>query len=331
MNQVEGIQIREIATYHPETVRDNDYFEEAFGGKGFLARMISEDTLGRDKRFVIKPGSDENALTLGIEASKRVLEKAGLKGSDVDMICFCSFTPEYVTPPSSLIIHNEIGGKDTAFCYDMNVNCAGMLFAVEQLSKYMAASTGYNRVLVVAAEALTKMFAPDDIFNQVCFGDCGCALILEKTDDKSKIVDTRVYVESDQINLTKSPICGFSNISTAEQKDRYFCFNAPTITSEKSAHVVLDMLKEHNLEVSDVKVFLTSQFTKDIGAVYYDTLGVSEEQKKYIGDRYGYTGANSLFVCMDELLEEGKIERGDYVVLWTVGGSMQYIATLIRY
>lgn len=331
MNEVQGIQIRNLAVYHPDTIRDNTYYMNLYKEQSDEVRNWAEEHLGRDKRYIVDPESNENTISMAIEACKRVLEKESLTGKDIDMICFTTMSPEYLSPPGALIIHNAIDGKEEAFCYDLNANCVGMVFAFEQLSRYMTAAKGVIRALLVGAECLSKMFAPEDIMSQVCYGDSACAVIIEKTDDISKIVDSDYYVESDLYIHAKSPICGLSNISHSAKENLYYSFHPSRITVDKSAAKIRQMLEVHNLQVSDIKLFCFSQFAKPLSMQMLDELGAKEEQRIYVGGRFGYTGANSPFLCLHEAIREKRVQRGDFILMWTLGASTQYIITLLRY
>lgn len=331
MNQVRGIEIKNLAVYHPETVRDNQYYVDYYGEKGFFAQMIAEETFGRDKRYVVMPDSNETSISMAIEASKMALKKEGITGEDIDIICFCSFSAEFVSPPGALMIHDAIKGKERTLCYDLNANCVGMVYGLEQLSKYMKVATDAKRALLVGAECLSRLFAPQDIANNVCYGDSACAVILEKSDDESKTIDTDYYVESYLWDHARSPMCGLSKSLSAPVEERYYYFQPPETSIAKSALKIKEMLQEHNLKVSDIKMFLTSQFAKPMAMQLLDDLGATEEQRIYVGDRFGYTGANSPFICLDEVIKEGRVQKGDYIVMWTLGASVQYVLSLIRF
>lgn len=331
MNEVRGIEIKDIAIYLPQTVRDNDYYVKFYKDKGYYAEMIAEDTLGRKERYVINPDLGENSLSLAVGASKEVLKKAGLTGKDIDIICFCTFSSEYVSPPGSILICSEIGGPENCFCYDLNVNCVGMIAGLDQLSKYMSVSRGVKRAILVGAECLSLMFDPKDIINNVCYGDAAAAVILEKTDDQTKLIDTEHYTVIQDLKAARVPKCGFSKSFQAPLSERYAHIETFELSMDKSFEIIKRLLVEHNLDLSEIKLFCTSQFSKDLGTQLLNELGVKEEQRIYVGDRFGYTGANCTFICLHEAIKEGRVKKGDYVFIWTAGIGVQYFMSLIRY
>ncbi|MEQ6000865.1 hypothetical protein U2I83_15335 [Bacillus amyloliquefaciens] len=89
--------------------------------------------IGKKDRYITEDG--ETTLSMAIEASKAALAKANLSGEDIDLLVFSSGTPEYLFPPNSLIVHNEIHGKREAVVYDANSACVGMVVSLDQVSK----------------------------------------------------------------------------------------------------------------------------------------------------------------------------------------------------
>ncbi|SES82749.1 3-oxoacyl-ACP synthase III family protein [[Clostridium] polysaccharolyticum] len=331
MNEVRGIEIKDIAIYLPQTLRDNEYYVKYYKNQGYYAEMVAEDMLGRKERYVINPDLGENATSLAVGASKEVLKKTGLSGGDIDIICFCTFSSEYVSPPGAIFICNEIGGSENCLCYDLNANCAGMLMALEQLSRYMSASNKVKRALLVGAECLSIMFDPKDIMNNVCYGDAAAAVILEKTGDQTKLIDTEYYTVIQDLKAVKIPKCGLSKSFQASLSERYAYVETIELAMDKSFEIINRLLVEHNLDFDDIKLFCTSQFSKDLGTQLLNELGVKEEQRIYVGDRFGYTGANCTFLCLHEAIKEGRVKKGDYIFIWTAGVGVQYFMTLIKY
>lgn len=331
MNTVEGVQIRNIAIYHPAMVRDNEYYIKFYEEKGFFAKFLAEDNFGRDKRYIIKTGSGETSLSMAITACKRVLAKEGITGKDIDTICFCSLTPDYLSPPGSLSIHYALDANPNAFCYDLNSNCAGMVYALDQLSRVMAGSTNIKRALLVAAENLSLMFSPLDIVNNICFGDSACAVILEKTGSPMNFMDTGYYAISKWVKSAKSPQCGLGYLTKAPREKLFYSLKPFDLETQPSADKIQIILDEHGLKIEDIKLIFTTQYMQSLGEELCVELGAKPEQLVYVGDKYGYTGANSPFIALYEAIREGRLQRGDYILFWTLGAAVQYIWSLMRY
>lgn len=325
------IKIRDLEVYHGSTVVDNSYYIEHFKKLGKDIKKFWEETMGRKYRYHIDP-EKENGLTMAIEASKKVLQKSKLTGEDIDMIVYSSVMPEYVSPPSSLIIHNAIKGKQNCYCHDMNVNCIGMTYALDLIYRYISANPQVNRVLLVGSDYLNIQVSPE---NELCYGqygDAACAVIIEKTTDDAKLIDTRISVNSNSINDVRFPKCGFSNIYDATREEIHAKWIAyDTSWLDKAIENMNSILDEHKLSVNDISMFCLSQFSYKNIVYLREKMNIEEKKSIYIGDTYGYTGTSSPFIALYEALKDGRVKRGDYVMFWTVAAGTTHIAVLIKY
>ena len=120
-------------------------------------------------------------------------------------------------------------------------------------------------------------------------------------------------------------------IMNSPKEELYFTNSGRAADTTKCAEIIIEMIKEHNLSVSDIKLFCVSQCSKAISEELLDKVGAQENQRLFIMEEYGYTGANSPFLALDRALVEGKVSRGDYIFIWTVGVGTQNIMSLFRY
>lgn len=333
MSSVRGIQIRDIAVYHPNTVRDNQYYLNQYEEEEReLAKSVMEEMLGRDKRYVIEPGTGENSLSLSIEASRTVLQKAGLRGCDIDGVIFCSMTPEYMSPTQAMVILHEIQGKTDAFCFDLRMSCIGMVSGIDIATKFIKLEENIKRVLVVAAECMSLLWKKEDIVDYTCFGDAGCAVIIEVTNDSSKNIHTRYWNDnkvSERLPMNKK---GLTERVLDPDCALEFELSPPELINlERSKSEIQHILRENHVTLDDIKLFCVSQHSKPLGEEIYEMLEVPMEKRIYIGDKYGYTCANSTYICLYEAIKQRRVERGDYVLIWTLGYGEQYVASLFRY
>lgn len=326
-----NIKIKGIEVYHGSDVIDNSYYIEHFKKQGKDIKHFWEDVMGRKYRYHIN-SSKENSLTMAINASAKVLEKTNLKGSDMDMIIYSSVLPEYVAPPSSIILHNAIGGKHSCFCHDINVNCLGMTYSLDYIYRYMQSNDKINKVLLVGSDYLNPQVSPD---NELCYGqygDAACAVIFERTAEDCKLLGTEITVNSASNEDVRFPMCGFSNIYTAAPHEITTKWEAyDTSWLDGAIENMNAILSANNLTVSDISMFCFSQFS--YGNIVYlrEKMNISPENSMYIGDKYGYTGTSSPFIALYESIKADKVKHGDYVMFWTVGAGTIHMAILIKY
>lgn len=326
------VKIRDIAVSHGKKVVDNEPYLEHFRKRGKDVEHFLRDVIGREKRFLFE-GEGENTLTLSLEAVKALLDKTGLSGSDVDMIILSSQLPEYTAPPTSIKIHNAIGGKNECVCYDVNSNCCGMALALEQAAKYMALTPHVGRALLVGCDYINMMIDEEEENLYGHYGDAACALILEKTEEDAGVVDSICTVKSEGVDVALFPGCGFSNIPRVKnKKDMLIKFDPPTEDVPASAgEAISTLLKRNGLTKDNISMFCFSQYALINIRKIRENFGIDEAHSLYIGDEYGYTGTSSPFITLFESINRGLVKRGDYILIWTIGCGSQNIGLLCKY
>lgn len=326
------VRIRDIAIYHPDRVLDNEYYIKHFEKQKKDVRHLLEDVYGRKKRYVIDPDSEENSLTMQIEASKKVLQKCSLTGADMDMVIVATQIPEYVVPTCAIMLHRAIKGKKDAFCYDVNANCVSMLFAIESTYRYFESNPYINKVLIVGGEYSTQVHSPLNELGYGVFGDAACAVVLERTEDgQAGLLDSEFFVNDFFFDRMIFPHCGMSNIYRAAKEDILSTMEAVDCGLDDVIERIKKVLDRNNLKCSDISTYCFSQFVYRNVETIRAGLEIPEEKSLYVGDEYGYTGVSSPFLVFNKAIEEGKVQRGDYVLFWTIGAGVQHLIMLIRY
>lgn len=326
------VMIRDIAVYHGKNVVGNDRYIEHFRKQGKDIANFLKNVIGRNKRYLIDP-EKENNLTMATAAAKAVLSHAGLTGPDIDMIIYSSFLPEYISPPSSIHLHHAIDGKKQCICYDMNANCAGMLISLDQACKYMTLTDCVQRTLIVGCDYINQWVRKE---NECCYGhygDAACAVILEKTDRKCGFLGSKCGVNSEEHDNVLLPGCGVSHVLQAEDTNACLLDWKPfkNVSLETAAENMRELMARNHLKTGDVKMFCLSQYALSNVRDLRTLLGIDESKSIFIGDEYGYTGTTSPFIALYESVKRRSVERGDYVMFWTIGAGSENIAVLYRY
>lgn len=326
-----NIRIKGIAVYHPENVVENQYYIDHFVKQG---RDITDflTIMGKKKRFIIND-EKENGLTMGIEASKKVLKQTGLTGEDVDMIVFSTQVPEYTMPTNASLIHNAIQGAPEAIVQDSNANCAGMTVAVEQTSRYMMSNPYIKRALVVGSDYLSAVANPEQEISYAMFGDAASAVILEKTEEDTGFIDAMTHVETMHIDKILYPEAGLAQTLKGKADGRFLrfdkfdaSFNTPIINN-----LIEGILKRNGLSTNDVGAFCFSQFAYADSVNIQENFNIDWTKIIYVGDKYGYTGTSSPFIALYEAIQDERVKRGDYILFWTVGAGHEFISMLFKY
>ncbi|WP_379131251.1 ketoacyl-ACP synthase III [Paenibacillus sp. sgz500958] len=330
---MDHITIRQAAYYHPEHVVHNEFYLNHFSSMGKDIKHFLE-VMGRERRY-IAAGEEENALTMGLRAAEKALLDAGLAGEDLDMIVFASQTPEYTYPTNALILHRMLGGKHRTITMDSNANCAGMVTAVEQTSRYMQSNPAVRYALVVGSDYSSINCNPDDEITYPNFGDAAAAVILERNSETPGFIDSLYYTDSQGSEDILFPACGLSGIYqegiTPEQiRIRWTPFDG-TVCVDAAIKDIQELLDRHGLTVNDISAFCLSQFSLKNIELIRTGLSAPEDRFIYIGDEFGYTGTSSPFIAFQRGVEDGRINHGDHVVFWSVGAGWQIPTMLFRY
>jgi 3-oxoacyl-[acyl-carrier-protein] synthase III len=326
------VKMKEIAIYHPEKSISNDFYIEHFKKLGRDSTNFIENILGRKSRYVID-NDDENSLTMAIEASKRVLEKANMKGKDLDMIIFSSQIPEYTAPTNAIQLHHELEAGNKTMVMDSNANCAGMTLAVDHASRYMLGNPHVNSVLVVGSDYNSLMGNPEEEITYANFGDAACAVILEKTEEETGFIDSIYFTDSVTYDKTYFPRNGLSKAihgNEGNQSIQWLPFDG-SIAMPPTYDMFETVLTRNNLSMEDINAFCLSQFSLSNIKTIQEHYNLEDSQIMYVGDRFGYTGTSSPFIALHEGIESGRIKRGDTILFWTIGGGYQLAALVFKY
>ena len=326
-----NIRIVDIAVYHPEKIVNNDFYVEYFKSKGKDIQKLHQEVYKRKLSYVIDPDSNENSLTMMIEAAQKVLDKTGLKGSDMDGIIVASQIPEYVVPACAVMVHHAIGGSSEAFAHDINSNCRSMLVAMENSYHYMQSNHKIKRVLIVGGEYSSGVQDPENELAYGTFGDSACALILERVDEGSGFIDSCFFMNNEYYDQMLYPKCGMSKIFDASREEIYSMMGKVGCDLDVVKNRIEKMLADNNLKIEDIGAFCFSQLLYKNMEILRSELNIPEEKSIFIADKYGYTGSTSPLLAFYESIEQKIIKRGDYVMFWTLGAGMQHIFLLIRY
>lgn len=329
-----NIKIKKIEIEYPDKVVDDKFFIEYFKEQGKdISKLLT--TFGKSKRRIMNDDSG-STLSLGIKAARKVLEKSNLTGKDIDVIIFTSQFPEYTCPSQALILHNAIKGKenDEVFVMDMNVNSAGMLRAFESASRYLLQKKSFNRALIVGADYLTVHCNEDDENSFPILGDCGCAVIIEKTEEQG-FIDNISYTNSDNYDAIIYPQCGSSYLADNNIEDRdkkllisRYNFNQIAEVVTKS---IKEILKRNNLEMDDISAFCVSQGSIRNRYKIIEALDMNPEKYIHVSDKYGVTGVSSTFMALYEGVKIGKVKRGDYIILCSFTHGFTVDTVLTKY
>lgn len=325
------IKIKDVAIYHPEYIVDNEFFHQFYQEKGKDVGHFLE-IMGRKERYVIKDEA-ENGLTMGIAASKRVLERANMSGKDIDLIVFSTQVPETTFPTNAMFLHDAIGADNQTIVMDSNANCAGMTVAVEQASYYMKANPNVHTALIVGSDYNSLISNEEEEITYANYGDAAAAVILEKTDEDTGFIDAIYFTDSVNRDKIMFPPEGLTRAVRGDSENmliKWLPFDG-SIALPPTYEMIETLLTRNQLTVKDIKAYCFSQFALGNILKIQEHFQLEDKQIIYVGDKFGYTGTSSPFIALHEGIASGRIQRGDHVLFWTIGAGYQLVAMLLKY
>lgn len=331
---MDKVKIVDVEIYKGDKVDVGvDKYIEYFRLKGKEVKHIYKDVFGRNSR-VLRSSQSENSLTMSIKAAKKLLKKNDLKGSDIDLIVFSSQTPEFFIPATSIIIHNQLCAKPSTICFDINVNCTGMVMALDIVCKYISHNLNIKNALLIGCDLLNLIADPENELTYGQYGDVACCVLLEKTECDCGLLGCYSHTKSDYIDKITFPNRGLSNVINSFNVDDKFIswghFDG-TSSVKPSADNIRKILVENKLSLEDISTFCCSQVSIQNIQCMIEELKIDSSKIPYIADKYGYTATTSPFLVLYELLNLDKIKRGDYIIFWGVGAGWETNVVLFKY
>jgi len=285
----------------------------------------------KERRIASK---EEATSDLGVAASKIAIEDAGLKPDDIDLIITATITPDMFFPATACIIQDKIGAKNAA-AFDINAACSGFVFGMIIAQQFV--NTGvYNNVLVVGAEKLTSIVDWTDRSTCILFGDGAGACVIGRSKERN-IISSFMGADGSRGDLLKVPAGGSRLPTTLETvKDKlHFLKMEGNEVFKIAVRVMADAAnqatKKIGLGCDDIKLLIPHQANIRILLAVAKKLGLPEEKIFMNIEKYGNMSAASTAVALVEACKEGRIKKGDNVVLVAFGGGLTYGAAVIKW
>ncbi len=325
------IRAKIIATgsYVPERILTNPELEKMVDTSD---EWITERTGIRERRIA---SEKQAASDLAYEASKAALKNAGLKAKEIELIIVATVTGDMPLPATACILQHRLEAKKAA-AFDINAACSGFIYGLAVGDTFIRSRT-CKRVLIVGAETLSKFTDWEDRTTCVLFGDGAGAAILEATEEDRGILSTRIHSDGSMWDLLHTPGGGSRNPTSTEtvKKRLHFIkmkgnetFKVAVRTLE---NLVNDTLKENKLNPSQVSLLIPHQANLRIIQATAKRLNIPMDRVAVNIDRYGNTSAASIPIALDEAVKNGRVKKGDYILLEAFGGGLTWASSLIKW
>lgn len=279
-------------------------------------------------------GADELNYQLATKAGRRALAVTGIDAQELDLIIVATLSPHMVMPSTACFVQAELGAEN-AFAYDINAACAGFTYGLDLASNYIQ-NRPEMKILLIGAETLSARVNWQDRNTCVLFGDGAGAVVLGSSSDGRGVIGSRLHSDGSLWHL----LC-MDSPESHNPDLRYEGYAGPHIRmngGEIFKHAVRMMedavntlLRKHGLSIHDVDIMIPHQANIRILNNLRDRLGIAEEKVFINLSKYGNTSAASIPIALDEAHRQGRLHRGDLVLLCTFGGGLTWGSLLLRW
>jgi 3-oxoacyl-[acyl-carrier-protein] synthase-3 len=294
---------------------------------------ITERTGIRERHIVDKGVATSD---LGAEAARRCLAKRGVAASEVEAIIVATVTPDMMFPATACLVQEKIGAKG-AWGFDLSAACSGFPYAL-QVGAKLVESGAHKKVMVVGADVMSSIIDYTDRTTCVIFGDGAGAVLLEPcAEGEVGLIDFWHEIDGSGAGSLYMPGGGSLHPSSAEtvaQKMHYVHQDGATVYKfavRKMAEATETVLAKNGVTGKDVDCFIPHQANKRIIVSTAERLGMPMERVVVNIDRYGNTTAATIPLAMQTAMEEGRLKKGDLVLLASAGAGFTVAATLLQW
>lgn len=332
-------KIKGLGHYVPENVVTNDDLSKLMDTDD---AWIQERTGIKERRHVAK--DDGNSTTsMGVKAAKIAIERAGIDKDDIDFIVFATLSPDYYFPGPGVLVQRDLDIK-TIGALDVRNQCSGFIYALSVADQYI--KTGmYKNILVIGSEIHSKGL---DMTTRgrgvsVIFGDGAGAAILSREEDTTKgVLSTHLHSEGQHAEELSLLAPGMGSrwvneiIADNDPNDEsylphmngQFVFKNAVV---RFSEVIMEGLGANGLTPNDINMLIPHQANLRISQFIQKKFGLNDDQVFNNIMKYGNTTAASIPIALTEAWEQGKIKKGDLVILAAFGSGFTWGSAIIRW
>ena len=277
-------------------------------------------------------GEGETTASLGEMAARGALERANMTAADIDLIICATSTPDNTFPATAVNIQNRLGMHHGA-AFDIQAVCSGFVFAVTTADSYIKSGLA-KRVLVIGAETFSRILDWNDRTTCVLFGDGAGAIVLEAAEGEGTTADRGVltaHLRSDGAHREKLYVDGgpstTGTVGHLRMQGREVFKHAVGMITD----VIEAAYKATGLGSDDIDWFVPHQANRRIIDASARKLGIEESKVVVTVDHHGNTSAASIPLALAEAAADGRIKKGDLVLLEAMGGGFTWGSVLLRW
>jgi len=323
-------KITGVAGYLPPHTQTNADLEKIVDTTDAWIR----ERTGIRERHVVDKGMA--ASHMATEAAKKLLAQKGVLPEEIDLIVLASVTPDMMFPATACLVQHRLGAT-RAWGFDLSAACSGFVYATTVGAQFVGAGT-HRKVLVIGSDVMSSIIDYQDRATCVLFGDGAGAVLIEPAEnDKEGILDFTHDVDGSGGQFLYMPAGGSLNPpshETVEKRMHYVHQEGPQVFKYAVRHMAetaCRILERNGYTGKDVALVVPHQANLRIIRAMQERLGVDDSKVMINIDRYGNTTAATIPLGLRDALEEGRLRKGDLVLLVSVGAGYTTGAILMRW
>ncbi|HKI79322.1 MAG TPA: beta-ketoacyl-ACP synthase III [Ignavibacteriaceae bacterium] len=311
-----------VGYYVPDKIFDNAYFEKIVDTND---EWIKTRT-GIIERRILEKGATSD---LAAKAAEDLLKSMNMSAEELDVIIVATVTPDMFFPATACLVQDKIGAKN-AWGFDLSAACSGFLFAY-QTACSLVESGAYKKVMVIGADKMSSIVDYTDRNNCILFGDAAAAVLIEPTEDKSLgLQDSLLKVDGsgkDALNMKGGGSLNPPTHESIDNKMHYLYQDGKAVFKvavKGMADISYEIMQKNNLKSDDIAYLVPHQANLRIIDATAQRMGLSKDKVMINIDKYGNTTAATIPLCLVEYYRNGKLKKGDKIILSAFGAGFTW-------
>jgi 3-oxoacyl-[acyl-carrier-protein] synthase-3 len=286
---------------------------------------------GIEERRIAAPG--QTTGDLAVEAGLRAIEAAGVDPKSVDMVVVGTSTPDSVFPSTASLIQRRLGVAPEAIAMDVAAACSGFVYALSVADRFVRTG-GSKRALVIGAETFSRILNWEDRGTCVLFGDGAGAVLLEASTEEEGIIGTHLHSDGAHVELLHVPwgvsqgydqLLGSAGMISMRGNEVF------KVAVRTLGRLIDETLEAHSLQRSDIDWVVPHQANIRIISATAKKLEIPMERVVVTVQKHGNTSAASIPLALDAAVRDGRIQRGELLLLEAFGAGFTWGSALVRY
>ncbi|MBU6460562.1 MAG: ketoacyl-ACP synthase III [Proteobacteria bacterium] len=271
---------------------------------------------------------DEAASDLAFKASLKAIENAGIEAADLDLIIVATTTPDLIFPSTACLLQDKLGVRNHGGAFDIQAVCSGFVYALSVADSFIRSGM-HRTVLVVGAEVMSRIVDWTDRSNCILFGDGAGAMILQASQQPG-IISSRIHADG----RYAPQLCVPSGVSRHPERNAKLAMEGSSVfrmAVNTLDEIVDDTLAASGMQKSEIDWLVPHQANIRIIQATAKKLSMSMEQVIVTVATHGNTSAASIPLAFHEGVCDGRIKRGEVVLMEAFGGGFTWGSVLVRY